>query len=117
MAGCSAGFFFGLRLGRQLWSRSMPAVAAPSYKNLKADAQLSVAVGGATGAFVGTDTGFVNATTGVDSNWLRPIVGVEDNVSDVAGCVLAGTSTSIGFVATQAGQNVTVAPGKSWVDN
>ena len=43
---------------------------ANNYGNLKADGALSVAVGGATAAFVGTDVSFG------DSNWLRPLVGV-----------------------------------------
>jgi len=116
MMGCGLAFFVGLRFGRIFWSPRLRGVAAPSYANLKADAQLSMAVGGATGAFVGTDVGFVDPTTGVDTNVLRPIVGVEETVGDLHGCVLAGTSTAIGFTAVQSAQNVALAPGKNWVD-
>ena len=117
MLGCTIAFFVGLRFGRIIWSSKLRGVAAPSYANLKADAQLSLAVGGATGSFVGTDVGFVDPTTGVDTNILRPIVGVEETVGDLHGCVLAGTSTAIGFTAVQSAQNLAVAPGKNWVDN
>ena len=49
--------------------------------NLKADGALSLAIGGATGAFVGTDVSFG------DSNWLRPIVGIEEGVANIPGAI------------------------------
>ena len=90
-------------------------MAPSSYANLKADALLGVAVGGATGAFVGTDCSFGEAGVS-DTNWLRPVVGIEDSVAPLQGMALAGTSTLMGFSAFQAIQNVTIAPGKNWVD-
>ena len=74
VVGCGTLFFMGLRFGRLAWGKSgiLPAVADNSYSNLKADAGLSVAIGGATGAFVGTDCSFGTGAT--DSNWLRGVV-------------------------------------------
>lgn len=108
--GCGLAFFGGLRAGRTLYSKFLPGVEKPNYANLKADAGLSVSVGAATGAFVGTDISYG------DMNWLRPVVGVEDGMSDIHGEVLAGTSTFLGFAAVQSAQNVTVSPSKNWVD-
>lgn len=113
VVGCGSMFFLGLRAGRMMWSPVMK-VDPNSYANLKADAQLSLAVGGATGAFVGTDVSFVSG--GVDSNWLRPLVGVEDGTADLMGMCIAGSSTSLGFATFQSAQNFVVPKGKAWVD-
>ena len=78
-----------------------------------------MAVGGASGAFVGTDISFVTGMdTGVpvDSNWMRPVLGVEAGISDLQGMVTAGAATSVGFMACQNVQNFTLRPGKNWVD-
>ena len=69
---CGTMFLGGLRLGRQVWPAIMAHVERPTYANLKADIGLSIAIGGATGAFVGTDVSYG------DANWLRGAVGVED---------------------------------------
>lgn len=114
MAGCGFMFFVGLRVARHIYSGFMPAVAAPAYDNLKADAALSVSIGGATACFVGTDVSFV--VSGVEQNWLRGVVGIEEGVSDLVGMATAGTSTSIGFTAVQMGQNVVYPAGRNWVD-
>ena len=114
MAGCGVMFFVGLRVARHLYSGFMSAVAAPAYDNLKADAALSISIGGATACFVGTDVSFV--ANGVDQNWLRGIVGIEDGVSDLVGCATAGSSTAIGFTVVQMGQNVVYPAGRNWVD-
>lgn len=126
VVGCSFAFFAGLRFGRLLWSPILNGVAPSSYANLKADALLGVAVGGATGAFVGTDVSFggieqVAADTGAitvtpDTNWLRPLVGIESSTAPLQGMAIAGTSTALGFTAFQTIQNVTISPGKNWVD-
>lgn len=121
---CTGAFFTGLRVARALWSPLLSGVAKASYANLKADALLSVAVGGATGAFVGTDVTFATTTgadglaTGVpvDSNWLRPIVGIEAEASQLQGMALAGSSTALGFAVVQTAENVVLARGKNWVD-
>lgn len=70
---------------------------------------LSISIGGATGAFVGTDTTFVG-------NWLAPYVGVYDNMSDIRGMFNAGLSTFGGFAAFQTFQNLTFKKGKNWID-
>lgn len=114
MLGCGLMFFVGLRVGRGLYSSFMPAVAAPAYDNLKTDASLSVAIGGATACFVGTDVSFV--VNGVETNWLRPLVGIEEGTSDLFGMATAGSSTAIGFTALQMCQNVACPAGKNWVD-
>ena len=69
-----------------------------------------MSIGGATGAFVGTDVSFG------DQNWLRPLVGIEQHTGQFAGMVTAGASTSLGFLTFQGLQNITFARGKSWVD-
>lgn len=110
--GCGIAFYAGLRLFRMIYGKTLEfeGVEPNTYSNLKADALLSVSIGGATGAFVGTDVSFG------DGNWLRPIVGIEDGVSDLTGAVTAGSSTAMGFAAFQTAQNVVEKEGKNWVD-
>lgn len=108
-AGCGLAFFSGLRVFRMVYGSFMSGVAEPDYGNLKADAALSLSVGAATGAFVGTDLSFGA------SNWLADIVGIGD-VSALHGMVLAGSSTLLGFTAVQLVQNFVVPAGKNWVD-
>jgi len=118
LGGCGFMFFVGLRVGRSLLSPMMSHVQGPSYANLKADAGLSVSIGGATACFVGTDVSFatMSGTEVLEQNWLRPVVGIEEGVSDLSGMVSAGTSTALGFTAIQMAQNVAVPKGKNWVD-
>jgi hypothetical protein len=71
---------------------------------------LSVAIGGATACFVGTDVSFGAA------NFLMPVFGVDAGVSTLQACSIAGMSTATGFVAVQAVQNVAVPTGKNWID-
>lgn len=106
---CGSAFFGGLRLGRMMYSNIMPGVEGATYGNLKADAWLSLSIGGATGCFVGTDIGFAD-------NWLRPVVGIEDNFSVLLGEAKAGTSTALGFMAFQTVQTFAMPAGKCWVD-
>lgn len=101
---CAALFFTGLRAGRRVF-----AVGEATKENFAKDAQLGVAIGGATGAFVGTDVSF-------SGNWLRPLIGVEEATSDFIGMVKAGSSTSLGFGAFQSVQNVTFPKGSNWTD-
>lgn len=101
---CGALFFTGLRLGRKVYS-----VGEGTSENFAKDAQLGLSIGGATGAFVGTDVSFAG-------NWLRPVVGVEETTSDIIGMVKAGSSTSLGFGAFQTVQNVTFPKGSNWTD-
>jgi hypothetical protein len=116
VGGCTLAFYVGLRMGRVIYSNFLSEVQEPTYQNLKADAWLSLAVGGATGAFVGTDCSFVNPSTGVDTNWLRGAVGIEDGTSDLLGMTTAGVSTGLGFGVFQTVQNVALPAGKNWCD-
>jgi len=96
---CGTMFYTGLRLGRYFLSPVLTAIPAADYGNLRADAQLSVAIGGSTAYFVGTDVSYG------DGNWLRPLIGVEDGMGDLHGSILAGTSTALGFTSVQIVQN------------
>ena len=108
---CALAFYGGLRLARAVYpGLGLRGIEPPSYANLKADATLSISIGGATGAFVGTDCSFG------DQNWLRPVVGIEDGTGDLAGMATAGASTALGFAVFQGLQNTSFARGKSWVD-
>lgn len=116
--GCGGMFYVGLRVGRGLLSPMLSGVAPASYANLKADAGLSVSIGGATGCFVGTDVSFVTGegAAAVDTNWLRGVVGIEDGTSDVTGMMTAGCSTALGFGGVQMVQNAVVTKDKCWCD-
>ena len=65
---------------------------------------LAVGVTNAIMTSLGTDVSFAD-------NWMRPALGVEDGMSDIAGCVTAGTSTAVGFAALQTIENVVVPAG------
>jgi len=106
-AGCGLGFFAGLRLGRVIY----PFIPSGNYENFKNDATLSTAIGGATACFVGTDTAYK-----IDENWLSDIVGVNDDDSDIQGCIKAGSSTALGFLGAQTVLNVAWPAGKLWND-
>ena len=100
-------FFAGLRAGRVLYAPlGLPPMA---YDNLIGDALLSVSIGAATGTFVGTDVTFAD-------NFLRPVFGVEDSMSDVEGMVRAGASTFTGFLCMQSLHNATLPKGANWID-
>jgi len=105
-----ACFMVGLRLGRTIYGGFMPAIAAGTSENLVADAQLSVAIGGGTGCFVGTDAG------SLDGNWMRPVLGIEESTPDLLGCVKAGSSTLIGFGVVQTVENLAIPAGNCWTD-
>lgn len=107
---CGTMFYTGLRMGRYFFSPVLTGIPACDYNNLRADAQLSVAIGGATACFVGTDVSYG------DGNWLRPLVGIEEEFATMHGCVLAGTSTALGFTAVQIAENIAYPMGTCWVD-
>jgi hypothetical protein len=109
---CGLAFYSGLRFFRTAYSPVLPAIEAPTYGNLKADAQLSLSIGGATGAFVGTDVAYMDGA----GNWLRPIVGIEASASELQGSATAGASTALGFAAFQTAQNVAWPKGRNWTD-
>lgn len=106
---CSTAFYFGLRAGRTILP--LPTLASPSYDNSQTDIALSIAIGGATGFFVGTDTAYLP-----EQNFLLPIVGISEGTTDFVGCSLAGTSTSLGFVTSQAVLNTIYPKTKCWND-
>lgn len=106
---CGLAFFTGLRVARIAYSPIMSGVAPNDYSNLKADALLSVAIGGATGAFVGTDVGQIG-------NWLAPVFGIVDGTPDLIGSAIAGSSTATGFLVFQTVENAVLTKGKNWVD-
>jgi hypothetical protein len=105
-------FYGGLRMGRLVYGKvlKMEGVEEANYANLKADAGLSVAVGGAAGCFLGTDLSYGAA------NWMGGAIGIQESASAVTASMLAGTSTGLGFTAVQMGQNVIYPKDKCWVD-
>jgi hypothetical protein len=70
-----------------------------------------VAIGGACGAFVGTDTAYL-----ADQNYLKGIIGIEDTDADLFGCVKAGSSTALGFNVIQTAENLVYPAKKCWTD-
>jgi hypothetical protein len=110
-AGCGLAFYGGLRAGRTLLSGPLEYVEEPTYENSKNDASLSVAIGSATGFFVGTDAAYLP-----EQNFLINIVGITDETPDLVGCAIAGTSTSLGFMTAQSALNAVYPEGKCWND-
>jgi hypothetical protein len=109
--GCGLAFYGGLRAGRTILSGFMKHINEPTYENSKADASLSVVIGGATGFFVGTDAAYLP-----DQNFLINVVGIPDGTPDLVGCAIAGSSTSLGFLTSQSVFNVIYPSGKCWND-
>jgi hypothetical protein len=103
-------FFSGLRLARLAYSPIFEGVEEATYANLKADAALSVAVGGAAGCFLGTDVSYGAA------NWMGSAIGIQDTFSPLLASSVAGTSTMLGFGVVQTGENLVYAKDKCWVD-
>ena len=107
---CGAAFYAGLRLFRKVYS-PLGIVRSNDYSNLKSDAALSMSIGGATGAFVGTDVLYLP-----DQNPLKDMVGVLANDSMGMACAKAGASTALGFYWAQTMQNVAYPRGTNWTD-
>ena len=103
-------FFTGLRLGRLVYAPIFEGVEEATYANLKADAALSVAVGGAAGCFLGTDVSYGAA------NYLGSTIGIQDSFSPLVSSAIAGTSTMLGFGVVQSGENLIYTKDKCWVD-
>jgi len=106
--GCGTAFLGGLRVGRMV----MPWMGGPTNENMGTDAALSMAIGGASAFFVGTDTAYLAG----HGNFLKPVVGIEDVDTDLVGCVKAGSSTALGFLAAQSLQNISYPTGQAWCD-
>jgi hypothetical protein len=109
--GCGTAFYVGLRVGRTIFSGFMEHIQEPTYENSLNDKSLSAVIGGATGFFVGTDAAYLP-----DQNFLIDVVGIQDGTPDLTGCVIAGTSTSLGFVTSQSVFNIIYPAGKCWND-
>ncbi|KAL9182087.1 hypothetical protein ACHAXT_012430 [Thalassiosira profunda] len=109
--GCGTAFYLGLRGCRTILSGPCQYIHEPTYENSTTDMSLSAAIGGATGFFVGTDTGYLPA-----QNFLINAVGIHDTTPALAGCAIAGTSTSLGFLTAQTTMNTIYPAGKLWND-
>jgi hypothetical protein len=109
--GCGVSFYLGLRIARTILSGPMAHIEEPTFENQKNDASLSAAIGGATGFFVGTDVAYLP-----EQNFLLGTVGIQDGTPDLVGAAIAGTSTSMGFVASQSAFNMIYPAGKLWND-
>lgn len=109
--GCGTAFYAGLRAGRTILPSFLTYVEEPTYDNSKTDASLSVAIGGATGFFVGTDVAYLP-----EQNFLINIVGIQDATPALAGCAIAGSSTGLGFGVSQSALNIVYPSGKCWND-
>ena len=109
--GCGLAFYGGLRIGRTILGGYMDHIEEPTYENSKNDASLSVAIGGATGFFVGTDACYLP-----DQNFLIGALGIQDGTPDLVGCAIAGTSTALGFCTAQSAMNVVYPTGRCWND-
>jgi len=110
--GCGTAFYLGLRGARTILSGPCRYIQEPSYENSMTDKSLSVAIGGATGFFVGTDTAYLPT-----QNFLINIVGINGTTPKLMGCAIAGTSTGLGFVVAQSTLNAIYPAGKLWNDS
>jgi hypothetical protein len=108
---CGTAFYLGLRGARTILSGFMEHVHEPTYKNSLNDASLSIAIGSATGFFVGTDAVYLP-----DQNFLINVVGIQDGTGDLTAAAIAGSSTALGFGTCQMGFNAIFPPGKCWND-
>jgi hypothetical protein len=108
---CGTAFYLGLRGSRTILSGYFEHIHEPTYENSKTDTSLSVAIGGATGFFVGTDAAYLP-----EQNFLIDIVGIKDGTPDLLGCAIAGSSTGLGFVCAQTPMNLIFPGGKCWND-
>jgi hypothetical protein len=109
--GCSTAFYLGLRASRTLLPQFLPTIDPCSDDNRAKDATLALAIGGATGFFVGTDTVYLPS-----QNFLIDAVGIHPGTPNLTSCVVAGTSTSLGFFCAQSGLNFVYPSGKCWND-
>jgi len=108
---CTYAFNFGLRIGRNLYSNRLQHVERPTWENSRADFALSIAIGGGSAFFVGTDTSYMP-----DANFLYHIIGIHDYTNPLYAAVLAGCSCSLGFGLTQTLFNILYPVGECWID-
>jgi len=103
---CTLLFWVGLRIGRRLYASL--GIEPAGRRNLAEDAGLAVAIGGATGMFVGTDITIVK-------NPIDTFVGVFPNNTPFEGCVKAGTSTALGFYLFHTIQNTRAQASSAYI--
>lgn len=109
--GCGTAFYLGLRGTRTILSGYLEHIEEPTFENNMNDKSLSAAIGGASAFFVGTDAAYLPT-----QNFLIDVVGIQDGTPDLTGCVIAGSSTGLGFLAAQSTFNVIYPAGKLWND-
>ena len=107
-AACGSAFFVGLRAGRIVLP--FPAVEGGTMANLKDDFALSVAIGGATGTFVGVVTDFA------DNPFIGTPIAILATASTLSGCFSSSQATILGFTAVQTVQNLFFPKGSNWID-
>ena len=107
-AGCGSAFFVGLRAGRMLLP--FPAVEGGTMTNLRDDFTLSVAIGGATGTFVGVVDAFP------DNPFIGTPIAILATATTASGCLSSSMATILGFSTTQALQNLLFPKGTNWID-
>lgn len=107
-AACGSSFFVGLRGGRSLLP--FPAVEGPTMANLRDDFTLSVAIGGATGTFVGVVVDFA------DNPFLGSSIAILATASTASGCFSSSQATILGFSLVQAVQNLAFPKATNWID-
>jgi len=105
-ATCAAFFFGGLRFGRIVYTGLGIEKSHP--RNFAEDAGLSVAIGGASGMFVGTDVTIIK-------NPIDAFVGVYPEMSTLQACTKAGTSTGVGFALFHTLQNTRAQASSAYV--
>jgi len=108
---CTYSFNFGLRIGRNLYSQRLLHVERPTWENSRTDFALSMAVGGGSAFFVGTDTTYLP-----EVNFLYYVVGIHDYTPQLVAAVAAGSSCVLGFGLTQSAFNVLYPIGECWID-
>jgi hypothetical protein len=109
--GCGTAFYLGLRAARTILSGPCQYIHEPTYENSSTDKSLSAAIGGATAFFVGTDAAYLPS-----QNFLINTVGIYETTPALAGCTIAGSSTSLGFISAQSTLNAIYPSGKLWND-
>ena len=70
---CTYAFKFGLQVGRALYFTKLIHVQKSTWENSQTDFALSIAIGGATAFFVGTDTSYSS-----DEIFLYHLIGIKD---------------------------------------
>lgn len=108
--GCGSAFLLGLRGMRATLGGTLSAIEPRTASNLNDDAALSVAIGGATGTFVGVVVDFA------DNPFLGTSIAILATASTASGCLSSAKATCLGFGVTQTVQNLVFPRGANWID-